>query len=90
MFGPPQTICWNNLDRLEHENVNDAIKRKCEEWAKGHETIQTLVVIDESPKFNPDHLEKSPQRSPQKSVERSRRGVGVGRNTRKGFVKTSI
>ena len=42
-----QTICWNRLDKSEHEDVNEAIKIKCEEWAKGHESMQTLVVIDD-------------------------------------------
>ena len=42
-----QTICWNRLNKDEHDDVNEAIRNKCEEWAKGHTTMQTLIVIDD-------------------------------------------
>ena len=42
-----QTICWNRLNKDEHDDVNEAIQNKLEEWAKGHTTMQTLVVIDD-------------------------------------------
>ena len=42
-----QTIWWNKLDRKDYKKVNKAIKDKCTEWAKGHTTPQTLVVMDD-------------------------------------------
>ena len=42
-----QTIWWNKIKQDDYKNVNNAIRDKCTEWAKGYTSQQTLVVIDD-------------------------------------------